>query len=998
MLALGALAAFAVVAGAGCGSGGGSGGSNDSGGPGAQGGDSGGTTAGDGAGARDGGSSGPDSGGGGDSGIAPDGGSSDAAVAPDAFFLGLSWPDAQVFPSFAPPSATLDVVNESALPADDAGVCEMCTTMATLEGLVNRTQPRIWLTHAPATDLWLSKLNVTSNVVADPLGLVTKYEAEIAGVVVYDPAVPDTLNLATTIAGVKGGIVSSPAIAATLTAAPYKLPVLDDLRTAKDGGAFTSNLDVYQYELDNYGALATHRLITGLELGIPDCIRDYAVATKAMMVWLDARDADQLALLNQFLALLKPNSPYLGWWPDEGSGVQAGSTYGAPTFAADWSTNLTVLGGTPRLPAPSTLSAPPPPPPLENKLYVAIFNSDGDNLQEDEGLLPSKWADSNRGNVPISWTIDPALVDVAPIILRYFQSTATVNDLLVSGPSGLGYTYPTAWTTSLFDSYTKVTAGYMAAAGLDIITVWNGGLGNGADLSTANAQSYATNIPGLLGMTIQQETVARQWVTNTLPLDLFMVTYGSPAVALEIGPPGPGITPAINSYNGSQPVFAAIQGDMNMGTINPTAYMDVQNYFSTNSNIVFVRGDHYFQLMTRAHNPPGHQLFTGDVNGDGKMDVIFYYGGNGDVWAGLSDGTNLNWSRASNLAPATYGNLLDGAHQLFTGDFNGDHETDVAFYSSSDNTVWLGTSSGTATVPAFTWTKISTTTLGNWLDGAHRVHVADYNGDGKADFSVYDNASGANGTIWLGISSGTALTWYSAAGVGGFGNLLDGSHQFVDGDFDGDGKEDMAFYYNGDGSVWVGKSSGTALTWGNYGSASAYGNVVDYNHQLMAGDFNGDGKTDIAFYSYSATASSNGVWFGLSSGTGLTWSSASNTASSGNLIDWYHRLYTADVNGDGKVDLVSYNAGTGAWNVGVSSGSAVTWSAGGSTASYGDLADYGHLLWLGDFDGSKGSSGGIQAPLFYSAADGNFWMGSSSGSGFSWHLAGNTTGFGNLAQ
>ena len=74
-----------------------------------------------------------------------------------------------------------------------------------------------------------------------------------------------------------------------------------------------------------------------------------------------------------------------------------------------------------------TATTPPSRPALQNKMYVAIFNSDGDNLQEDEGLIPLKWADSARGSVPINWTISPALVDVAPGILRYYQGTATIN-------------------------------------------------------------------------------------------------------------------------------------------------------------------------------------------------------------------------------------------------------------------------------------------------------------------------------------------------------------------------------------------------------------------------------------------------------------------------------------------------------------------------------------------------------------------------------------------
>jgi GxGYxY sequence motif in domain of unknown function N-terminal/GxGYxYP putative glycoside hydrolase C-terminal domain/FG-GAP-like repeat len=886
-----------------------------------------------------------------------DGAATDAS--PPAPVMGLSWPAGQAFPTFAPPATTLDVVNETGLSADT------CTLVVTLEGLVNRTQPRIWVTDGSSQQaLWLAQTDAGSNTVTDPLSLVTKYASEIAGIVIYDDTVADTLNLATTIAGVKGGIVASPALSTTLTAAPYNLAVLDDLRT----NAFTSTLDVYQYELDNYASLTTHRLITGLELTIPDHLRDYTVATKAMMVWLDPTNAAQEALLEQFLALLEPNSPYLGWWTSEGPGVQTAATYGVPVFAADWSMNLTVLGGTPRGSTPPPV---PPPPPLENKMYVAIFMSDGDNLQEDEGLVPLKWADSNRGSVPISWTIDPALVDVAPVILRYFQSTATVDDLLVSGPSGLGYTYPEAWTGTAFDAYTQLSGSYLDTAGLRVITLWN----NGVDLSAASAQSYATNVPGLLGMTIQNDGVARQFVNGTLPVDVMEVSYAPTEQTLESG-----LDSAVAAYDGSRPFFAAIQGDMNYSTITPTNFLDVRNHYANDSNVVFVRADHYFELMSRANAPPQHELFTGDVNDDGKTDAFFYYGGNGDVWVGLSDGTNLTWSNAGNISG--FGNLLDGSHQLFTGDFNGDGKTDLAFYYNGDGSVWLGTSTGTA----FTWASLGTTALGNWLDGKHRVHVGDYDGNGKADFSVYDSTTG---TISFGLSSGASLAWDSASSVGGFGDLLDGAHGLFDGDFNGDGKQDLVFFYNGDGSVWLGASSGTALTWSQMGNVSGFGNLIDYAHDLFAGDFNADGKTDLGFY----YAGDGSVWLGLSNGTALAWAQASSTTGMGNLIDLNHRLYTADVNGDGKLDVVSYDAATGDWNLGVSNGTTLAWSAGGSTSSHGDLVDFAHLLWLGDFDGT-----GKAAPLFYSASDGNFWMADSSGTTLSWHLAGNTSGFGNLTE
>ena len=125
------------------------------------------------------------------------------------------------------------------------------------------------------------------------------------------------MNLATTVAGMKGGIVVSPALSTTLMAAPYNLPILEDLRTFH----FTSKLDMYQWEYDHCASGTSHRLIIGLTPGIPDHLRDYAVATNALTVWLDPTNIAETLMLGKFLALLPPNAPYMGWWTSEGDGV-----------------------------------------------------------------------------------------------------------------------------------------------------------------------------------------------------------------------------------------------------------------------------------------------------------------------------------------------------------------------------------------------------------------------------------------------------------------------------------------------------------------------------------------------------------------------------------------------------------------------------------------------------------------------------------------------------
>ncbi|HEX9105404.1 MAG TPA: FG-GAP-like repeat-containing protein, partial [Polyangia bacterium] len=784
--------------------------------------------------------------------VSPAGGMPDLAASPDlaspsdlAVAPGLVWPPGQAFPSFGPIGA-LDVIDLTALPADQQ------TLVVTLAGLVNRARPRIYTADdgGEGKTFWLDKIGAPTTSFSDPFALVGKYQGELAGLVIYDDTLVDTVNLATVIAAQQGGVVASPSVAATLGHAPYSLPVLADLRI----NHFASKLDVYQYELDHWSANATHRLIVGLNPTIAAHLRDYAVATQAMMVWLDPRVTAESTLLQKFLALLPPTSPYLGWWIDEPTGVQAASTAGVPTFAADWSSNLTVLGGTPR--GSAVVAPPPAPPPLENKVYVAIFMSDGDNVQEDQHLIPLKWADAHRGGVPIGWTVDPALVDVAPIILRWFQSSATTNDVLVSGPSGLGYTYPAAWPAASFDSYAKLSGSYLAAAGLQVITVWN----NGVDLAANNAHSYATNMPGLVGLTIQDESQAQQLVDGWLPLVRLNVSYGNNEAALESGIDG-----QLSGWSGAAPLFVAVQGDMNQGSITPTAFWNVQQHYAANSNVEFVRADHFFRLLRASKQPAQHVMLTGDFDGNGKSDALFYYGGDGNWWMGLSDGTNLAWHAAANLA--SLGNLVDGKHAFYTGDFDGNGKSDVLVYGSADGSWRLGLSDGTN----LAWSVASTTPgYGDLLDGAHRTFVGDFSGDGKSDVLFYNKG---DGNWWLGTSTGTSLTWAKAASTSGYGNLLDGSHALYTGDFDGNGKRDVLMYYNGDGNWWLGASDGAHLNWSQAASTSGFGNLLEGSHRVVVGDFDGNGKSDVLMY-YNGDGN---WWLGASDGAHLNWSQAAST-------------------------------------------------------------------------------------------------------------------------
>ncbi len=341
---------------------------------------------------------------------------------------GLAWPASQFLPTFATPAPVTDCIDVDALPSAQQAL------FVSLEGIVNRTQPRLACVSAASEGefTWLSIHNLSYDVI-NGFAAVQKYQTNVTGLVVTDPTQPDTLNLATTIAGVKNELICDPSLLATLTNSPYNLPVKDDLR-----GMFSNKYQVYGYLYTNYWSQCTHRVIAGMETNNYWYLRDYLVAVKSAVVWLDPNVSADATTLAPFASSMTPvGGVYLGWWPNEGSDMQWIAQYGIPVLASDLFDNASVYGG---VATPIAIPAIPPAPPLQNKIYVSITLSDGDNVQYMQHTMKMNWGSTTRGSVPLGWTVQPLLADFDPGMLNYFWSTATTNDCLVAGPSGAGYT------------------------------------------------------------------------------------------------------------------------------------------------------------------------------------------------------------------------------------------------------------------------------------------------------------------------------------------------------------------------------------------------------------------------------------------------------------------------------------------------------------------------------------------------------------------------------
>jgi len=193
--------------------------------------------------------------------------------ADDSSGRGEHGPIDQVFPSFAPIGA-LDVFLNAGKSAD------VNSLAVTLEGLVNRTTPRIYISdNSSAANLWLSEINAPAD--DDERHLHAHREVSIG-----DRRHRRLRRRGPRYAESRDYDRRNQGRYRLLGGALYHVDraALIRCRSSRICGPITlrRKLAVYQYELDNYAGLASHRNIIGLTPDIPGNLRDYAVATKAL--------------------------------------------------------------------------------------------------------------------------------------------------------------------------------------------------------------------------------------------------------------------------------------------------------------------------------------------------------------------------------------------------------------------------------------------------------------------------------------------------------------------------------------------------------------------------------------------------------------------------------------------------------------------------------------------------------------------------------------------
>jgi len=309
----------------------------------------------------------------------------------------------------------------------------------------------------------------------------------------------------------------------------------------------------------------------------------------------------------------------------------------------------------------------------------------------------------------------------------------------------------------------------------------------------------------------------------------------------------------------------------------------------------------------------------GDVNGDGRADIVGF-GFSGTYTAfGQADGTFAAPIVASNIfgSGAVAGGWFseDQATRLL-GDVNGDGRADIVGFGFEGTFTAFGQADGTFAAPILASNVFGTgAAAGGWFsqDQATRL-LGDVNGDGRADIVGF----GFGGTFTaLGQADGTFAAPILASSV--FGTSAAAGGWFSQdqatrllGDVNGDGRADIVGFGFAGTYTALGQADGTfaaaTLTANAFGTSAAAGGWVsqDQNPRVL-GDVNGDARADIVGFGFAGTYTAFGR------GNGAFETSTFDTPNFGNgpaAGSWtsentYPR-FAADVTGDHLADLVGF--------------------------------------------------------------------------------------------
>jgi len=321
--------------------------------------------------------------------------------------------------------------------------------------------------------------------------------------------------------------------------------------------------------------------------------------------------------------------------------------------------------------------------------------------------------------------------------------------------------------------------------------------------------------------------------------------------------------------------------------------------------------------------PPGGPDFTLTVNGTGFVFGSLVH------WNGSALATQfVSGSRLTATVPASDIATASTASVTVVSPAPGGGTSNVAFFTATAATAAL----------AFTSSTFATS------EGPAGIVAGDFNGDGKLDLAVASSA----GTVSILLGNGDG-TFQSHVDYTTSAN----STAMVTGDFNNDGKLDLVV----GNSILLGNGDGTFQPSLTVPISPIQTEAQPSPSSLLAADFNGDGNLDLAAITSSSTGMIE-ISVALGNGDGTFGTPVSSATPIQQYTYMTLSMSTGDFNGDGKLDLAVTVAGACIFGLSACGASYIQLGNGDGTFQAGvptSSAVFFNPTWVGtgDFNGDS---------------------------------------------
>jgi hypothetical protein len=548
---------------------------------------------------------------------------------------------------------------------------------------------------------------------------------------------------------------------------------------------------------------------------------------------------------------------------------------------------------------------------------VAIGDFDGD------GKSDLAVANNNSGNVSI---FRNAIVASA--------STATdFTAFSLSEQTGAGTINTIDHTVAI-----EVTAGTSLTALIPTFTLSNGAsvkVGATSQVSATTSNDFSSAV--IYAVTAEDGTTTQNWTVTVTAASLhnivsFTPTSGPVGTAVNITGTNFDGLPANNTvfFGATQAtVTAATATQLTVTVPSGATYQPITvlvnglfAYSSAPFVVTFpesgtIDASSFAAKVDQTTNATPYAASIGDLDGDGKLDMAVVNHGTNTVSVFRNTSTASGSFSYAAKVDYTTGTL---PWSVTIGDLDGDGKPELAIANRGSNTVsvFQNTSTGSG--------NVSYAAKADFATGINpqSVAIGDFDKDGKPDLAV-DNSNSNTLSVFRNTSTGSGNINYATKVDYTTGTK---PYSVSAGDLDGDGWLDLVVANNNSSTLSVFRNTSTGE-----GSIS-YAAKLDYTtgtppQSVLIGDLDGDGKPDLAVGITDAVA----VFRNTSTGSGNISYAAKVDYSTGSGFSTT-AVSISDLNGDGKLDVAAVTFGTNKLSVFRNT------STGSGSISYAAKADY----------------------------------------------------------